>query len=69
MPPFPRARRDAVAPTAEIRFFTNASNQASLDLHAALGFIETGRAAKYLSEPFDGGVGYSCVLIPLGVGL
>lgn len=38
-------------------FFTNTRNQASLELHAALGFVEIGRAASYLGEPFDGGSG------------
>lgn len=38
-------------------FFTNARNQASLALHDALGFTEVARAASYLGEPFDGGVG------------
>ena len=37
--------------------FTNARNTASLVLHERLGFVEAGRAASYLGEPFDGGVG------------
>lgn len=37
--------------------FANAGNQASIDLHAALGFTEVARAASYLGEPFKGGHG------------
>lgn len=36
---------------------TTARNRASLALHLALGFVEVGRAASYLGEPFDGGTG------------
>lgn len=37
--------------------FTNARNTGSLAMHGRLGFVEAGRAASYLGEPFDGGVG------------
>ena len=37
--------------------FTNARNAGSLALHERLGFARVGRAASYLGEPFDGGVG------------
>ena len=37
--------------------FTNARNRASLALHTRLGFVEAGRAAGYLGEAFDGGLG------------
>lgn len=40
-----------------VHFFTNARNAASLSLHERLGFVEVGRAASYLGEPFTGGVG------------
>ncbi|WP_222710386.1 GNAT family N-acetyltransferase [Quadrisphaera setariae] len=40
-----------------VLFFTNARNTASLALHTRLGFVEVGRAASYLGEPFTGGVG------------
>jgi ribosomal protein S18 acetylase RimI-like enzyme len=52
------ARLDAIAARApEVWYFANARNQASLDLHARLGFVEVTRDFWFPDLTFDGGVG------------
>jgi RimJ/RimL family protein N-acetyltransferase len=46
--------------TAEVWFFANARNRASLDLHARLGFVEVTRDFTFPGVEFDGGVGVLC---------
>jgi ribosomal protein S18 acetylase RimI-like enzyme len=50
----------AFARAAEVWYFTNARNQASLALHAALGFVEVTRDFVYPGVSFEGGVGVLC---------
>jgi RimJ/RimL family protein N-acetyltransferase len=45
---------------AEVWFFANARNLASLDLHARLGFAEVTRDFAFPGVCFDGGVGVLC---------
>jgi len=44
----------------EAWYFTNARNEASLDLHAGLGFEEVTRTFTIPGTTFDGGVGVLC---------
>jgi ribosomal protein S18 acetylase RimI-like enzyme len=52
------ARLEALARVADTAwYFVNAKNQASIDLHAKLGFIEHARAERIAGVDFDGGEG------------
>ncbi len=55
------ARMDWVWPRADaIWYFASAENQASLDLHARLGFTEVTREFSYPGLVFAGGTGVLC---------
>jgi ribosomal protein S18 acetylase RimI-like enzyme len=41
----------------EVFYFTNARNRASIDLHAALGFVEISRSFTFPGATFEGGSG------------
>ena len=47
-------------PSANLGFFTNARNEASLALHRDLGFVEVTRDFVVPRVTFDGGIGVLC---------
>jgi len=48
--------------TDSVHYIANSRNQASLDLHAAMGFVEVARGFTASGMTFDGGEGVLCRL-------